>query len=80
MANVQISQELFVDLIKFHCMDAQDDDNMNARISKGLEAKLDSMVKRELYSKYKTAQSPAEREHARKEYLNKIGIPDSFRW
>jgi hypothetical protein len=35
---------------------------------------------RELYTKYKTAPSEADREKARREYLDRRGIPESFRW
>ena len=34
----------------------------------------------ELYTKYKTAGTPEQQEQARKEYLEKAGIPTSFRW
>ena len=46
----------------------------------GLEKKLDAMVLRELYRKAKTAPTETEREKARQEYLDRRGIPDSFRW
>lgn len=49
-------------------------------IQKGLEQKLDSLVMRELYTKYKTAPTEEEREKARREYLDKRDVPDSFRW
>ena len=42
--------------------------------------KLDVLVKRELYTKYKTAKSATEREAARQEYLEKVGMPKDFRW
>ena len=46
----------------------------------GLGKKLDAMVLHELYEKSKTAPTEAEREKSRKEYLDRKGIPDSFRW
>ena len=49
-------------------------------IQKGLEQKLDALVMRELYTKYKTAPTEEEREKARREYLDKRGVPESFRW
>ena len=45
-----------------------------------LEKKLDALVMRELYTKYKTAPSEEEREKARREYLDKRAVPDNFRW
>ena len=49
-------------------------------IRKGLEKKLNAMVDRELYSKYKTAPTEEEREKSRQEYLERKGIPENFRW
>lgn len=77
MKNVQISQELFLDLVRFHLLEM---DEISPKIKKGLEAKLEAMVKRELYTKYKTAPTEEEREQARKEYLDKVGIHRDFRW
>lgn len=42
--------------------------------------KIDALVMRELYSKYKIAPTEEEKEKARKEYLDRRGVPDSFRW
>ena len=53
---------------------------MLPEIQKGLEKKLDALVMRELYTKYKTTPSEEEREKARLEYLDKRGVPKSFRW
>lgn len=77
MKNVQVPYDLFWALLKYHLMS---DDTCADEIRKGLEVKLDSMVQRELYTKYKTAPTAAERETARKEYLDKKGVPASFRW
>ena len=44
------------------------------------EKKLDAMAKRQIYSQYKTAPTEKEREKARQEYLDKVGISPSFRW
>ena len=77
MKQVQIPQELFVQLIHYHLME---DDSHEDEIRIGLEKKLVAMVLRELYGKSKTALTEEERKKARKEYLDKRGIPDSFRW
>ena len=45
-----------------------------------MQEKLEAMVKRELYTRYKTAGTPEEREKARQEYLEKVGMPENFRW
>ena len=77
MKNVQISYELFVSLLRYPLMEA--DDCLN-EIRQELEQKLDSLVRHELYAKYKTAPTKEEREKARQEYLERRGVPDSFRW
>lgn len=77
MKLVQIPQELFVQLIHYHLLE---DDSYIDEIKIGLEKKLDAMVLHELYEKSKTAPTEAEREKSRKEYLDRKGIPDSFRW
>ena len=77
MKQVQIPQELFVLLIHYHLMEA---DSHVDEIRMGLEKKLDAVVLRELYEKSKTAPTEEEREKARQEYLDRRGIPDSFRW
>lgn len=77
MKNVQISEELFVAIMRYFMLEQVE---MAPRIKQGLEKKLDAMVMRELYTKYKTAPSEEEREKARREYLDKRGVPESFRW
>ena len=77
MKQVQIPQELFVLLIHYHLME---DDSYIDEIKIGLEKKLDALVLRELYGKSKTALTEEEREKARQEYLDRRGIPNSFRW
>ena len=77
MKNVQISYELFLELIKYHLLDAESD---TENIKKQLTNKVDALVMRELYSKYKTAPTEEEKERARKEYLDRPGISENFRW
>lgn len=77
MKNVQIPYTLFVELLQYHL--AMDDDYAED-IRRGLEEKLDAMVRHELYAKYKTAPTEEEREQARQEYLDRCGVLESFRW
>ena len=49
-------------------------------IEQGLEQKLDAMLRHELYAQYKTAPTEEQREQARQEYLDRRGVPESFRW
>lgn len=75
---IQISQELFMLLVQYHLCDITDNEDA---ICRELSVKLDSLVNRELYSKYKDKTlSAEERELARKEYLDRKGVPDNFRW
>lgn len=46
MGNVQISQELFMQLLRFHLVE---DGSCEKEIKQGLEKKLDRMVMRDLY-------------------------------
>ena len=63
--------------MKYHLLEIEE---VRPEIKKGLMDKLDSISMRLLYSKYKTAPTEEEKEKARKEYLDKRGVPDSFRW
>ena len=75
--NVQISYELFFQLLQYFLMENYESEEI---IRQGLKRKLDTMVNRELYSKYKTAPTEEEREKSRQEYLDRRGIPENFRW
>lgn len=77
MRQIQITEELFFTLTKYHLMDMKD---IQPEIKKGLMDKLDSLVMHQLYSKYKTAPTKEEKEKARKEYLDRRGVSGSFRW
>jgi hypothetical protein len=75
--NVQLPYDLFSALIRYHLMM---DDDYEEEIRRGLEQKLDALMRHELYATYKTAPTEEEREKARQEYLDRQGVPDSFRW
>lgn len=77
MKNVQISSQLFFNLIRFHLLEM---DEVLPEINKDLEQKIEALAKRELYTKYKTAPTEEEREKARQEYLDKVGMHRDFRW
>lgn len=64
MKNIQISQELFVAITKYFLLGQEE---LSPEIEKGLALKLDALVKRELYTKYKTAPTEEEREKARQD-------------
>ena len=48
----------------------------NVQISQELFVAL----RHELYAQYKTAPTEEQREQARQEYLDRRGVPESFRW
>ena len=77
MRNVQLSQELFMQLLRFHLME---DESCEKEIKQELEKKMGRMVMRDLFGKSKTASTEEEREQARKEYLDRRGVSEKFRW
>ena len=74
---IQIPESLFVELMKYHVLGIEES---LPKIKTGLEQKYEAMMKRELYTKSKTAETQEEREEARKAYLDKIGMHRDFRW
>lgn len=77
--NVQISQELFFDLVRYFCLDDTSTELYNS-LKSGLEAKLDKLARHEAYTTYKTSESPETAEQARQKYLNMVGMHKDFRW
>ena len=77
MKSVQIPYDLFVDLVLYHLNSENDFDE---EIRQGLEQKLDAILNRQLYSRYKTAPTEEQQEQARQEYLDRRGVPQSYRW
>ena len=77
MKSIQIPYELFVNLVLYHL---NGEDDCEEEIQQGLEQKLDAMLKRQLYSQYKAAPTEEQREQARQEYLDRRGVPQSYRW
>lgn len=77
MKQVQISRKLFFTLLRYFI---SGETEVYGEIKTALQDKLDTMMNRMLYTKYKTAPTEDEREAARKEYLERQGIPSDFRW
>ena len=77
MKNVQIPESLFVALMKYHVLGIE---KCLPEIKKALEEKYEAIMKRELYTKSKTAKSEAEREEPRKAYLDMVEMHPYFRW
>ena len=76
---IQIPMETFIELCKVHLAGVADETMLN-NIQDALEKKLDAVLRRESYSRYKDITlTEAEREQARQEYLDRVGIPLDFR-
>ena len=83
MANIQIPESLFYDIIRYYLIASKGEEvpeELDKRVFNGLSDKVQKMVDRELYTLYKTAPTEEEKEKARQEYLDRKGIPESFRW
>lgn len=57
MRNVQISEELFLDLVRWHLLDLQDPD-LQIRILNGLQDKLDRLSSHDEYSRNLSKKPP----------------------
>ncbi len=54
-------------------------DEIYLETKKALQDKFDAILRHDLYTTYKTAQTEEERENARRKYLDKIGMFKDFR-
>ena len=70
--HIQITEDLFVRLCRFHLFGA---DGEAEAIKQGLDDKLEAIIRRDLYGKAVRGD-----EDARKEYLDRVGISEDFRW
>lgn len=83
---VQIPAELFYGLCRYHLLPADsleewEEVELLQAIKTGLEAKLEALERRELYSQYKdTSLSEEARQKARKAYLDSVGMREGYRW
>ena len=83
MANIQIPESLFYDILRYYLIaskGAEVPEELDKRVFNGLSDKVQKIADRELYTIYKTAPTEEEKEKARQEYLDRKGIPESFRW
>ena len=77
MKSVNISVVLFFYLYDYFVYgDKSKHDEITAR----LKEKMNRMQLRKLYSDSKTAETESEREAARKEYLDRVGVHEDFRY
>lgn len=76
---ISIPEELFLSLTKLVLLEVSDPELL-VHCQQGIREKFDAMARHDLYTQYKTAASPEEREKARQAYLDSKGIPAAFRW
>ena len=74
---IQITEDIFKKLVLFFLLE---ETGSRHEIETYLENKLDRLVLHDLYSRYKTDPSEEERKKAIDSYLDKRGIPESFRY
>ncbi len=78
--NILLDFNLFVDLYVYACRHSEWDDLQFKRLYAGVKRKLEAMMRHDLYSLYKTGADEKIRAKARQQYLDAIGLSDSFRW
>ncbi|MFV0464647.1 MAG: complexin-2 [Lachnospiraceae bacterium] len=76
---IQIPVTLFTELCQYFLIEDADPERKKS-IKKGLAYKLDPNINHEIYTQYKTSATTEQREKARKEYLDRVGISENFRW
>lgn len=78
---IQIDFELFRDILDYfynHYDEHESEPDFNDIYEK-LSEKVEKIINRELFTRYKRAATPEERERYRKEYLDRREISKSFR-
>lgn len=78
--NIQIEYSFFLDLISYAFMHEDSEDPAYQRIDVAFHRKLEAMERHHLYSLYKSGATEETRSKAREDYLEAIGLRDSFRW
>lgn len=74
----QIPTTILFSLFRYFLIEPTEEDEK--LITKALESKLEAMVRHDLYTKSKVAETDEEREKARQEYLDRIGMHKDWRW
>ena len=85
MKKIQITQDLFVKMIKYFYSDEFeiDDDELvelYRDIKMGIDQKLNAISRRSYYTEYKTADTDEAKEQARQKYLDAVGMHKDFRY
>lgn len=85
MKKVQITQELFVKMLKYFYSDELEIDDCELNelyydIKNGIDKKMDAISRRGYYTEYKTAATAEAKEQARQKYLDAVGMHRDFRY
>lgn len=85
MKKIQITQELFVKMLKYFYgeeFELDDDElfELYREIKSGIDKKLDAISRRSYYTEYKTADTDEAKEKARQKYLDAVGMHRDFRY
>ena len=76
--SVQIPFKLFLNCLRLICFE-EDNTKLREETKTLIWAKFEQIQRRELFTAYKTAATDEEREQARRNYLDRVGIPEDFR-
>lgn len=77
--SVQIDTQLFLTLYNYFFDDNAPQDYEADEIRRKLQEKVDKLIDREIFTQYKRASTPQEREEYRQRYLDRKGILRDFR-
>lgn len=80
---VQISIPLFLSIVNYFVDRAKEETDHPEEyewIRSQLYKKVDAMYRHDLYTTYKTSKDPVKSESARQEYLDEVGMRESFRY
>ena len=71
MHNIQITEKLFIELVKYHLLDMDEEqkEELEKAIKDELENKLTKLIHRDLYSKYLQAEQEQDKKEALENYI-----------
>ncbi len=78
--HIQISYDLFKAIKEYIEANANPNDVRYEEVVRGIRQKEEALIQRTVYTIYKVAPSESTRADARNLYLDRVGVPSSFRW
>ncbi len=78
MHNIQITEKLFIELVKYHLLDIDEEQKkeLEKAIKEELESKLTKLVNRNLYSKYLQAEQGQNKKEALEKYIKSKNLEE----